>query len=214
MTTLPTLDESKIITYNFPASQYYQEVATKKQLVIHHTVSGPDANTIFANWAKTAERVATSFVIGGKGEIVQGFSSKFWAHHLGLTSSNNTVLNKAAIAIEVCNWGGLTEKGGKYFSYFNTEVPASEVIDYGQTWRGYRYFHKYNAAQVEALRQLLNYLADKYTIAKTYNSDMWDISQNALAGKNGIYTHVSYRKDKSDMHPQPELISMLRGLGK
>jgi hypothetical protein len=42
---------------------------------------------------------------------------------------------------------------------------------------------------------------------------MWDLNDDALNGKNGIFTHVSYRADKSDMHPQPELVEMLKGLG-
>ena len=44
------------------------------------------------------------------------------------------------------------------------------------------------------------------------NLEEWNISSNALSGKNGIYTHVSYREDKSDMHPQAELIAMLQSL--
>ena len=41
---------------------------------------------------------------------------------------------------------------------------------------------------------------------------MWEVSQDALCGKPGIYTHVSFRKDKSDCHPQKELIQMLKEL--
>jgi hypothetical protein len=41
---------------------------------------------------------------------------------------------------------------------------------------------------------------------------MWDLDNEALTGKNGVFTHVTYRADKSDMHPQPELIAMLTKL--
>ena len=43
---------------------------------------------------------------------------------------------------------------------------------------------------------------------------MWDISRKALAGVAGIWSHTSFRpeKDKQDAHPQPELITMLKGL--
>ena len=41
---------------------------------------------------------------------------------------------------------------------------------------------------------------------------MWDISDKALAGEAGVWTHVSFRTDKSDCHPQPELIQMLKSL--
>ena len=51
---------------------------------------------------------------------------------------------------------------------------------------------------------------DRYNIPLEYNQDMWDVSINALKGAPGIWTHVSYRSDKSDCHPQPELIEMLQ----
>jgi N-acetyl-anhydromuramyl-L-alanine amidase AmpD len=212
MPALQKLDIKKIVQVKFPESQYYKEEQTKKQIVIHHTVSGPDSVRVFEGWASNPERVATAFVISADGTITQGFASKYWAHHLGLKKPNNTALNKASIAIEVCNWGGLTTKDGKYYSAFNREVPADQTIDYGKKWRGYRYFHKYTPQQIESLRQLIVYLCDKFSIDKTYKTDMWDISPNALSGKNGIYTHVSYREDKSDMHPQSELITMLQSL--
>lgn len=212
MPTLQQLDTSKIVQVKFPETQYYKEVFTKNQVVIHHTVSSGNATNVFSGWASNPERVATPFVIAGNGIIHQGFSSKHWAHHLGTKEQNNTALNKASVGIEVCNWGGLTKKDGKYYSAFNSEVPAADVIDYGQKWHGYQYFHKYSPAQIESLRQLIVYLCDTYQIPKTYFPEMWELNKKALAGEKGVFTHVSYRTDKSDMHPQPELIAMLKNL--
>lgn len=210
----PKLDLSKIIQFSFPDTQYYREEHAKTQVVLHHTVSGPDANRVFEVWKSNTERVATAICISGDGTIVQGFSTKYWAHHLGLKSVNNTVLNQKSIGIELCNWGGLLLKQGQYYSIYNKPVPASEVISYPKGFRGYQHFHKYTSLQIESLRQLLVYLCEKYAIKPDYQDDMWDVSTNALNGNNGIYTHVSYRKDKSDLHPQPELIAMLRALKK
>ena len=39
---------------------------------------------------------------------------------------------------------------------------------------------------------------------------MWNASTYALEVKSGIYTHVSFRKDKSDCHPQKELIEIIK----
>ena len=206
------LDTSKIIQVKFPDNQFYKEVHTKNQVVIHHTVSGANPTNVINAWTTNAERVATAFVIGGDGTIAQAFSSKYWAHHLGLKKANNTILNQQSIGIEVCNWGGITEKEGKFYTAYNKEIAKELLIDYGKTWRGYRYFHKYTAAQIESLRQLLVYLCDTYKISKEYHPKIWDIDNEALTGKNGVFTHVSYRADKSDMHPQPELIAMLTKL--
>lgn len=207
-----TLDLSKIIQVNLPESQYFKEETAKKQICLHHTVSGPDGRRVFEGWASTPERIATALVVSADGTIFQGFNSKYWAHHLGLKASNNTALNKLSIGIEVCNWGALTFTNGKYMSAFNREVPAAEVIDYGKDWRGARYFHRYTAAQLESTRQLVVFLCNRYSIPLDYNEDIFDINQRALKGEPGIFTHVSYRTDKSDMQPQPELKAMLAGL--
>jgi hypothetical protein len=58
----------------------------------------------------------------------------------------------------------------------------------------------------------LAYWNEKFGIPLDYNADMWDVTNNALDGKPGIWTHNSYRTDKSDCHPQPELIKMLQTL--
>jgi N-acetyl-anhydromuramyl-L-alanine amidase AmpD len=206
------LDITKIVQTRLDETQYYAEKVEKKQLVIHHTVSGPKAENVMRDWNLTRERVGTAFIIDGEGVIHQCFSSAHWAHHLGTHFPNNTALNKHSIAIEICNWGALNEKGNRYFSTLKKEVPAEEVIDYGIAFRGFRYYQRYKKVQLESLELLLNYLCDRYQIPKTYNSDMWDICPRAIQGDPGIFTHVSFRKDKSDCHPQLNLINLLKSL--
>jgi N-acetyl-anhydromuramyl-L-alanine amidase AmpD len=206
------LDVSKIVQARLKPTQFFPEKFPKKQIVLHHTVSNGSAKNVQAWWAKTPSKIGTAFIIDGDGIIYQCFSSAEWAHHLGVKSKNNTILNKESIGIEICSWGGITRKGEKFFNSSNKEVPSHEVIDLGKPWRGYRYFHKYNAKQIEACRQLLVYLCDTYKVTKEYKSDMWDLSAKALAGEPGIYTHVSFRKDKSDLFPQEEVITMLKSL--
>ena len=41
---------------------------------------------------------------------------------------------------------------------------------------------------------------------------MWEVSAEALKGKQGVWSHTSFRFDKSDIHPQPEIIEMLKSL--
>ena len=193
------------------SKQYFKEVQIKRQIVIHHTAGGNSAVNTIHGWTFTPEKVGTAFVIDGKGNIYKAFEPEHWAYHLGLKTTSNLALNKASIGIEMCNWGQLILKEGKYYNYINKEVPESEVVQIAK-FRGFEYYHKYNDAQIESLRKLILELAAKFAIPLDYNSDMWDISQNALAGKKGIYTHVSYRSDKNDCSPQFNLINMLKGL--
>ena len=41
---------------------------------------------------------------------------------------------------------------------------------------------------------------------------MFETNEKALKGYHGVWTHTSYRTDKSDCHPQPELIEMLKNI--
>ena len=79
-------------------------------------------------------------------------------------------------------------------------------------WKGNLYYEKYSTAQLNALRELLKELCRRHSIPSAYSNDMWVVSTKALRGEPGIYGHCSYRFDKSDVHPQPELINMLKQL--
>ncbi|MFN5416011.1 MAG: N-acetylmuramoyl-L-alanine amidase [Flavobacteriia bacterium] len=193
-------------------NQYFKEKQFKNQIVIHHTAGSGNAENVIHGWNFNVEKIGTAFVIDSKGKVFKAFEPEYWAYHLGLKSGNNLSLNKGSIGIEICNWGQLIKKGEKYYNYINKEVPENEVIQLPNKFRGFEYYHKYNDAQLTSLRSLLLELCAKFGINKDYQSDMWDISANALLGKNGIYTHVSYRSDKNDCSPQFNLIELLKNL--
>lgn len=217
------LDISKIKQYSAPEKEYYKDIHTKQQIVIHHTASGGNSkgDMDYLN-TDTQGAVNVAFFIDRDGTIWQAFSSKYWSNHLGVPAStftkfkvNNSSANlhKASVAIELDSWGYLTKKGDKFFTYANTEVKAENVITYEKPFLGQKYFEKYYTPQLEALKDLLIYLCDTYKISKEYNCEMWEVSANALSGKNGIYTHVSYRESgKWDCHPDPQLIKVLQEL--
>ena len=220
---LEKLDFKKIIQVDFPDDQYYKKQTNKKQIVLHHTVSGQGVNGDIAWWRSTINRIATHIIIGWDGKIYQCYSSKYWAHHLGVRASNNVALNKASIGIEIDAWGGLIKNNKKWYPakwdkklkkhIANTKItPIQNVQVYDKSFRGFYGFEKYTNEQIEAIRQLLVFWNKKYKIPLDYNPTMFDVSQEALSGKAGIWSHTSFRKDKSDIHPQPELIQMLKSL--
>ncbi|MFN5444535.1 MAG: N-acetylmuramoyl-L-alanine amidase [Crocinitomicaceae bacterium] len=203
---------NQIIDCPLPDDQYYKEVYNKRQIVIHHTVSNGNAKNVIASWQKTKEKVGVAFVVDREGKVYKAFSSAHWAHHLGTKEINNTILNKQSIGIELCSWGALTFKNGIYYTISKEIIPKEEVITYVYPFRENRYFQKYTDKQLESLKLLLQYLCETYKIPKTYIPEMWEISKSALRGDKGIFTHVSYRKDKSDCHPQKELEEVLKSL--
>lgn len=207
----------------FPEDQYMPVRVNKEQVVIHHTVSGDNVDGDIRWWISTKDRIATPFLISREGVLNQTFSSSMWAHHLGIKGSVfkkyglpniNTFLNMSSIAIEIDSWGGLNEKNGKYYSYTCIEIPRENVIVYDRDYRGFRAFERYTDKQIETLQSLIVYLCRTYDISMDYDPRIWFLNKDALKGKNGIFSHTSYREDKSDCHPQPELIKMLEGLSK
>lgn len=225
-----SLDVTKIKQVPLRESQYIKEEIKKTQIVLHHTAGNSSGVGTIKMWdTDDRGRIATCVTISGKGqskdtydgEICQAFSSKYWAYHLGIKPDvfrANALPYKSidplAIGIEICNWGPLTlKKDGKFYNYVNREVPADQVTELATPYKGHKYYHRYTDAQIESVRQLLVYWNKIYGIPLTYNEkDMWSVSKNALSAVSGVYTHNSYRKDKSDIHPCPRMIAMLKSL--
>jgi N-acetyl-anhydromuramyl-L-alanine amidase AmpD len=210
-------------------SEYIKEVTKKTQIVLHHTAGNSSGVSTIQAWNSDKRgRIATCVTISGKGqsrnsfdgEICQAFSSKHWAYHLGIKPEvfksrgiKYKNLDELSIGIEVCNWGPLDKVGNKFFNYVDREVPADQVCELETPYKGHKYYHAYTDAQIESIKNLLLYWRDTYGIDLTYSEeDMWSVSNKALKGENGLYTHNSYRKDKTDVSPQPKLIEMLKSL--
>jgi hypothetical protein len=226
---MATLDISKIKQVPLRDSQYFKEEVKKSQIVLHHTAGNSSAPATIKMWdADDRGRIATCVVVSGNGlskdtydgEICQAFSSKYWGYHLGLKQDVFRAkgvpyksIDPIAIAIEICNWGPLTIKSdGNFYNYVDRIVSPDQVCTLKKPYKGYQFYHAYTDAQIESVRQLLLYWGELYNIDLTYNEDIWDVSVRALKGENGVFTHNSYRKDKSDVSPQPKLIEMLKSL--
>ena len=215
------LDLSKIVQHKFSEREYFKEVYPKKQIVLHHTVSGNSVNGDINWWLKDGKRIGTCVLIARDGTIHQVFSSKYWAYHLGENGKDHQKVglpyqrnDMKSIGIEIDSWGGLKfdTSINEWRSSTGTIVPKDRVEVYDKKFRGYSGFEKYTPEQIESVRQLLVYWGKVYDIPLDYNDCMWNISKKALSGWSGIFSHVSFRSDKSDAHRQPELIEMLKSL--
>jgi hypothetical protein len=209
------------------SDQYYQDAPKKTQIVLHHTAGNSSGVATINGWEKDARgRIATCVTISGKGkttidgEICQAYSSRYWAYHLGIKPEvfkarglPYLYLDKHSIGIEICNWGGLDKVGDKYYNYVDREVLPEDVCILDEPYKGHKFYHKYTDAQIESVRQLLLYWGELYGISLKYDyTRLFTVNNEALTMVNGLYTHNSYRKDKSDISPQPDLIAMLKSL--
>ena len=213
------LDTTKIVQKRLSNDQYIQEEHPKKQIYLHHTAGGGNPVAVANYFQQKEGKVATAFVIGEKGTIVQLFSSKHWAYHLGLKPEvfaemgvTYRSLDKISIGIEICNFGPLKKQNGYFVNYVGGRVDRSQVTELNGKYKGHIFWQKYTDEQIESTRQLLVYLCDAYGISKDYFDSIFDIDKRALRGENGIFTHNSVRHDKSDIYPCPRMIEMLKNL--
>jgi N-acetyl-anhydromuramyl-L-alanine amidase AmpD len=213
------LDIQKIVQHRLKKGQFFEEVSDKTQIYLHHTAGNGNAEGVARFWNSNESQIATAFVIGENGTIVQCFSSKHWGWHLGIDNedfsrmgSKYKNLNKLSVGIEVCNWGMLKEKNGKFYNYVGGVVNPSYVTTLEEPYKGYKHWYRYTDAQIESTRQLVEYLCETYGIPNTYRKEIWSLDKAAFDGEKGIFTHNSVRKDKADIYPCPRMIKMLQSL--
>lgn len=211
--------EVPIVNKFLNEGQWLKEKSKKNQIVLHHSVS-PSVDSLFNWWNQDKGRIGTAYSIDKDGTIYSHFPDDEWAYHLYINSPGNKVTrglkrfsvnrDKESIGIELVSAGGLTLKEGKWYSSYGTVVPDENVIE--TNYRGYKGFEKYTPQQLASLKFLLESLCKKYNIP--YTIPTFDVEDNALKGKSGIYSHTSYRTDKSDCYPDTDLIQVLNSLKK
>jgi N-acetyl-anhydromuramyl-L-alanine amidase AmpD len=195
----------------------------KTQIVLHHTVGGGKPTPVVEYWDKyVTGRVGTHFVIGKNGEIVQTMDLQDWASHVNCDGKGNVGngkqvldIERRTIGIELCAWGGLVEYKGKFYTSYG--VKPQNIIEedkvYRCDFRGFKAYDRYSEPQLLALKQLLVFLGNTLSldITKTCASN-FELSDKAHAQEMVVCSHTNFRKDKSDVFPQPELIDLLQSL--
>ena len=202
---------------------------------IHHTAGWDNPYNTINSWNKdTRGRVATQYCIGGTnvkgkngskydGVTVECFPDHYVGWHLGKVGK--FAISKFSGGVELNNFGYLTKKGDKFYTYVNTEVKPEYVCDLGYKFRGFQYWHAYSDKQIESLRLLILHLKDVYPKMDLENGlpkllkegvhpkDAFEFNEEAYNAKQfGLWTHTNVRKDKFDCFPQPELVEMLKNL--
>lgn len=185
-------------------NQHYHTKHTKKRIVLHHTAGGTAKSSIDW-WNLKPNRVCTAFIIPRDGRILQLFDPAKWAYALG---TGDRKYEQESIQIEIANYGWLTEKGGKFYRVGNKLIEMDKVQTYKEDHRGYYNYEEYTEAQVIAVAQLCNWLNKEFKLGITAEQvhKFWWYNKRS---RSGLVSHTTVRKDKSDIHPQPNLIKSL-----
>lgn len=213
-----------IVQHLLPAEQYLPSKTPKSHICLHHTAGSSNPIQVVDGWAADPARIATPYVIGGRstkgdaqydGVVVKAFDPEWDAYHLGDVKGNTGHITRTSFGIEICNWGYLVPKNGQYVTYTGRAVPADQICDLGFEFKGYRYWHAYTDAQIQALHDLLVALI-KNRFKWEFQQKDWDVDSFSYEPEtyatHQIFTHVNMRTDKWDCFPDPKLIAMLNGL--
>jgi len=84
------------------------------------------------------------------------------------------------------------------------------VYELDTPYKGHRFFENYTDEQIESVRELLLLWKERYQIPLTYHDDIWEVTDRALKGNAGVYTHNSVRADKIDIYPHHSIVDMLK----
>jgi hypothetical protein len=212
--------------YLLPKGEYKKGPTSKEYLFLHHTAGWHNPYRVIDYWDRDHSTIATEFVMGGQsvknnnddydGLVLQALPAGTYAWHLGKNGSQH--MHKHSIGIELCNFGYLTN--GK--TYAGVKAHSQQTVNLVQPFRGFKTWHRYSNKQIENLRQLILFTAERDSIdvraglaaeVKKHGAAAFEFNEDAYYGRiKGLWTHTNTRKDKFDMFPQLELLDMLLSL--
>jgi N-acetyl-anhydromuramyl-L-alanine amidase AmpD len=218
-------------SYQLSRHKYVESDNPKNKIFLHHTNGNGNPINVFDGWNANSTLVSTPFIIGGyditsksfkyNGKIYQFYPENAWSWTSGVGGQKK---EKYIVAIELCNYGYVYKKEGKWRTSWNNIIPEDQVYSLAdspypiKTYNGYTHYQRYFPEQIESLKKLLQYLIKKYNIkideGNYANPKYWQSDSTAFnVDTSGIFHHIHTAKGgKWDMHPQPELIQMLNGL--
>lgn len=197
--------------YDFTV-ETWQRRQKPKQICLHDLAGTLQGSLNW--WIRDGQAVNTPIIVGRDGKATQIYHSMRWGFALGLDHNRNREIEELTLSVELENWGWLKNVDGIFYNWAGGIVPAAEVCELEKPWRGLQYFHKYTAEQLETTRLLCKHWGEVYDIPLHYkDKELWNLSDNARYAKvGGVYTHASFRRDKTDISPQPAMIEMLKEL--
>jgi hypothetical protein len=199
-----------------PDGEFFDTHEEKSGICVHHTVGG-SARSTFNWWMQDRNsrgnqlKVGTAYIIGRDGKVYEVFAPAAWAYQFGLkwSTAKKLKFEKRYIGIELASEGALIEDGGKLYCFDRvsprTEKARDAAFDCGSDWRGYRYFDRYEEAQLDSLMELIDKLCGDFNIPREAPDEPLSFYGDALARFQGIIGHSMVRADKSDPSPDGSL---------
>lgn len=190
----------------------------KKQIVLSSTGD----LQVAADWVISPRPCFTlpAFVIDRDGTTHQIFDSHYWSHYLGIRNHDESIVNVA-----LANCGPLRRHTDGLFYPIRLDDRSMPLPDTSQPpvrlfyefctrqpHRSFTHFELIYPAQLRALQDLLPHLLALHRINYRYNPLTGTRHPDFVDGRPGIYLACDCVKSRPDLHPQPELIRLLKTL--
>lgn len=159
--------------YHLSTKEFVDVSSPKSIIALHFTAGWPNPYQTIDIWNRDNSRKGTAYVIGGQqangdarfdGKILEAFDSDKTGYNLFQWFNGSEPIERATIGIEICNWGPLTKKSDGFYTYVNTIIPNNQVLELDMPFAGYKYWHAFTDAQIDALAWLLPHLMEKHSI--------------------------------------------------
>lgn len=154
-------------------------IVTLDNIIIHYT-AGANAMSSAKYLASDHTPVSAHLVIASDGSIIQIVDFQTQAWHAGKSKHRGkTGLNAYSIGIELDNYGLLTEKHNRFYTWFGKRVSEKDIEEFPHPQTGYpAYWHSYTYLQVKTLRMVCQKLISYYPIRRIVGH-----SEVSLSGK-------------------------------
>lgn len=125
------------------------------------------------------------------------------------------VVNAGPVTFDSGRWypAELDRNTGRYVRIMEAE-PVRAPYEYCtcKLYHGCQFYEMIGDRQLNNLRRLLKSLLSQFHLHFPYDNQLGTVCPRAIAGGTGIYFASSYDKHRSDIHPQIELLNLIKSL--
>lgn len=193
---VPGTDSTLMIHKVHLNEENYFRIPTKKQAIVLHTTYGWGIAKSFWSVLQNGSRgkIAPAYLIERDGSVYEFFDPEFYAWALG--STVDPLFHRQSISIEFSNWGNLIDQK----SYTGRKIDPSEITMLSDSFRGYKYWHRFTEEQYEAANKLLRYLTARFDIPLEFTTNIDEqIPIEQQSSFRGVLSHSNVRLNKLDM---------------
>ena len=199
-------------THNNTTTQQHNSTM-KKQIIISVTGSVWDVAEE-REWKKnmddSAVRILPHVMIGREGEVWPVMATEEPTSWL----TGGETMDTERVHVALCNAGPLVRRGDAFYTHTGEAVRLPYEFCSQSPYRGHRYYELLTPKQLLSTERLLNRLIKTLGIRYRYDAMLGEVCPRCLGGDEGVWLASGLMKQRTDPHPQTELIKMMRRLGK